>query len=74
MPDDETVNQMIARSEEEFELFMVSFCVFECEVEIQLRKNRVPTSFPVFSSSCFRSVWTWTDAARRLVTHDENHG
>lgn len=23
MPDDETVNQMIARSEEEFELFMV---------------------------------------------------
>jgi len=24
VPDDETVNQMIARSEEEFELFMVS--------------------------------------------------
>lgn len=41
MPDDETVNQMIARSEEEFELFMVSFCVFECEVEIQPRNNIV---------------------------------
>lgn len=41
MPDDETVNQMIARSEEEFELFMVSFCVFECEVKIQPCNNIV---------------------------------
>lgn len=28
MPDDETVNQMIARSEEEFDQFMVSFHFF----------------------------------------------
>lgn len=27
MPDDETVNQMIARSEEEFDQFMVSICI-----------------------------------------------
>lgn len=27
VPDDETVNQMIARSEEEFDQFMVSVCI-----------------------------------------------
>lgn len=46
MPDDETVNQMIARSEEEFELFMVSFCVFEC------RDSTVQKSCPDLSL-CF---------------------
>lgn len=29
VPDDETVNQMIARSEEEFEQFMVNVCVLK---------------------------------------------
>lgn len=29
MPDDETVNQMIARSEEEFEIYQVSLFPFE---------------------------------------------
>lgn len=29
VPDDETVNQMIARSEEEFEQFMVNVCAFK---------------------------------------------
>lgn len=29
VPDDETVNQMIARSEEEFDQFMVDVCVLK---------------------------------------------
>lgn len=39
VPDDETVNQMIARSEDEFDQFMVSFhflsLVFVCVDQIQ---------------------------------------
>lgn len=30
VPDDETVNQMIARSEEEFDHFMVSTAIYKC--------------------------------------------
>lgn len=65
VPDDETVNQMIARSEEEFELFMVSVLFLDEKLFSSQRKTS--------ASLCFRSVWTWTDAARRPVTHGESH-
>lgn len=72
VPDDETVNQMIARSEEEFDQFMVSVRRLNYS---SCRRNSSPYLFvtlPFFSSSPSLSVWTWTAVARRPVTLGEN--
>lgn len=63
VPDDETVNQMIARSEEEFELFMVSNNVYPSDL----------TFVFLFLHLCCAphpSAWTWIGAARKLATPD----
>lgn len=45
MPDDETVNQMIARSEEEFDQFMVNTCILKKDYSsVQLNQNPLQTS------------------------------
>lgn len=45
VPDDETVNQMIARSEEEFDQFMVNTCILKKDYSsVQLNQNPLQTS------------------------------
>lgn len=82
VPDDETVNQMIARSEEEFDQFMVSVCVLKiCYSSYKSSPTALTppkssryvfVALPFFFSSPSLSVWTWTGVARRPVTRGEN--
>lgn len=59
MPDDETVNQMIARSEEEFDQFMVrGFQTPQRLLEPEAAAVNQP--HPDFPSSCFLSFSVWT--------------
>lgn len=73
VPDDETVNQMIARSEEEFEQFMVSVWM---TTRSSHRHDSSPADLPVFRCPFAvlppLSAWTWTAVARRPVTLGEN--
>lgn len=64
MPDDETVNQMIARSEEEFEQFMVR--LISCAVirSLAILQIESSTNFVLHYSS----AWILTDAARKPAT------
>lgn len=67
MPDDETVNQMIARSEEEFDLFMVRL-----STTIIMSINQQKICCKLFVGFSHTSAWTLIDAERRPVTHGEN--
>lgn len=67
MPDDETVNQMIARSEEEFDQFMVGAFPNSDSFPI-VAKRRCSCAFFVSPSS----EWTWTGVARMPVTRGGN--
>lgn len=64
VPDDETVNQMIARSEEEFDQFMVG----DFQV-LGVLSGRVLNHLMIFLllSRSF-SAWTWTGAAKKPAT------
>lgn len=70
MPDDETVNQMIARSEEEFEQFMVSPNSLSIIREVEILQSdsiQPPAAFYICSSA-----WILTDAVRKPVTRKGN--
>lgn len=75
MPDDETVNQMIARSEDEFDQFMVSVLkiVLKCSPPALTKIFSLHmTSVDLFSISPSHSVWTLTAVVRKPVTRGEN--
>lgn len=84
VPDDETVNQMIARSEEEFDQFMVSVSKDKLHfIQTHVQSIQVFIFSPnskslhlcishMFSSSPSPSVWTWTGGVRRPVTRGVN--
>lgn len=67
VPDDETVNQMIARSEEEFEQFMVNRSDSTSAVSFSFFLHLVSSALGL---SC--SAWIWTGVAKRPVTPGEN--
>ncbi len=66
VPDDETVNQMIARSEEEFDQFMVSSPTCLTFIKLTLFVWLL-----IFLSS---SAWISTAVVKRLVTRNANPG
>lgn len=72
VPDDETVNQMIARSEEEFDQFMVSnFKIPQSLLESQAA-DVVQPLWDFFCFSCSFSVWTWTGDVKKPATRGAN--
>lgn len=72
VPDDETVNQMIARSEEEFDQFMVRVPRMNRSSRGRNSSADLLVSLPSFSPSSSLSAWTWTAVARTPVTLGEN--
>lgn len=73
VPDDETVNQMIARSEEEFDQFMVSDLKrAQRFLESQAVRCSSTTLRFVLGFSCSFSVWTWTGDVKKPATRAAN--